>query len=432
MKKPRLGLFSRFFLLFGVTTILLGFCIAAGMITFSEDKARSMITERHDSLVSMLSTIEDRTFAKKDLEKYAEQVKGQVLIRVNGERNTTWQDFPSVEALLEEAEQYDQLYFAKHESRYYLLYQLPNGWVAVTSNPFNFIIFPWWAVYWPWLLGLGIITASYLILRRWLRPVVNAVQSVKQISTGDFTEQIEQHPKNELADLTRGINQMATELKNMFDAKNELLLAISHELRTPLARMRISLALIEGETQAKQDIASDLSQMDKLIEQLLEGERLEQGHKALNLTSVYLPMLIDDVLSETDLMRNITLVGKVPEVAVSVDVGRVKFLLRNLLLNALKHNTADVTIRLTATTMSDVIEVSVEDSGQGIPSSAIEHLFEPFYRVENVKHRDTKGTGLGLYLCKKIAEAHGGELTVISESGKGCRFTFSVPFSQSN
>lgn len=427
MKRPKLGLFSRLFGLFSITTILLGFCLAAATQVFSESRAKSLIEERHDKLVDMLLHIENKATDDAQLKEVAEKVKGEVLLNSNGIRRTTDSNFPKIDELLDAATPIGELNFVKLQGEYYLLHKSGKSWIAVTSNPMNYVIYPWWAVFWPWLGILLILVISYWILRRLLRPIFKAVDSVKAISTGNFSEKIPSHPKNELAELTRGINKMADELKGMFDAKNELLLAISHELRTPLARMRISLAMLE-KTDAVKDIDDDLSQMDLLIGQLLEGERLEDGHKALHLQTTYLPTLLDEILSEKDMAEKASLATAVPEIALDVDAGRIKFTIRNLLLNAIKHNSADTQVALHTTLENDFLNIRVSDSGTGISEDALPHLFEPFYCVNNSENRDTKGTGLGLYLCKKIALAHNGDLQVESQLDKGSSFILSLPY----
>lgn len=422
----RLGLFSRFFALFGVTTILLGICIAAAVNVFSEDTARQMLEQKHDNLLKFLTRLHTRSNNLEQLHTYAGEMKGDLLVIKNQQRLTTTADFPTVEVLLDHAEPIGELHFAKYKSGYYLLYDTENGWIAVTSGVLDFAIYPWWLVLWPWLAMLVILSLSYLILRKLLAPIFAAVHTVKAISNGNFEQLISKHPGNELAELTRGINQMATELKSMFEAKNELLLAISHELRTPLARMQISLAMLQ-ESEPTRDIKKDLQQMDLLLGQLLEGERLESGHKALHLKTCYLPTLITEVIEEEPLINRVSLGTEIPELAVKVDIGRIKFLLRNLLLNGVKHNTDTTSIDLMLYQQAQQLTLVIQDTGQGIPQQALPKLFDAFYCVDNSTHRDVKGTGLGLYLCKKIALAHSGSIQVTSELGQGSCFTVQLP-----
>jgi len=422
----KLGLFSRFFALFGITTILLGICIALGANMFSERSAKNMVEERHDNLVKLLTKIHTKGDSLKQLNKYAGDIKGDILRIQNDQRLVTNEKFPTIKTLLEDAEAIGQFNFAKYKGNYYLMLKTENGWLVATSNVLSFVIAPWWAVLWPWFAIVFLLALSYFVLRRLLSPIFVAVNSVKAISEGNFEHTITKHPKNELAELTRGVNKMAAELKSMFDAKNELLLAISHELRTPLARMQISLAMME-KTNESNEIKSDLKHMDLLIGQLLEGERLESGHKSLHLNTIYLPILTEEILTEESLNGVVTLVNPAPEIAVVVDVGRIKFLLRNLLLNSLKHNDENVCVSLAFEQHNNMLTIAVKDTGSGIPEHALPQLFDPFYCVDNTTNRGVKGTGLGLYLCKKIAQAHGGELVVESQLGEGSCFTFSLP-----
>jgi signal transduction histidine kinase len=422
----RLGLFSRFFLLFGLTTILLGISIAAAVYTFSEKSAKNFIEERNEKLVILLSSMYEKGVEQTEVERLASEIRGDILRQSGQSKFTSSPDFPEVNELLEHSDPIGELYFSKFDSAYYLMFKAPDGWLVITSNVLNFAIYPWWAVLWPWAAMLSILAISYFILRRLLSPVFASVESVNAIGSGDLEHRINKHPKNELAELTKGINKMAEDLKQMFDAKNELLLAISHELRTPLARMQISLAMLP-ESKHRQEVKQDLLHMDELIGQLLEAERLESGHSSLHLETVYLPVLIDELMSENNLLKGINLIHSVPEIAIDLDVGRVKFLLRNLILNSVKHNDSSVKVDFLITQTEDSVCFSVRDNGIGIPQHALAHLFDAFYCVANSANRNVKGTGLGLYLCKKIALAHCGELNVTSELEEGSCFTFTMP-----
>lgn len=426
MKLPPLGLYSRFFALFGTTTLLLAFCLAAGIATVTEDTAKEFVSDRHHRIQQLLSSVQEGPI---DLSKLKEQVKGpkvDILVIRGDERWATSDSFPDIPLLLQSAEKIESLYLAKHESKYYLLAQDKDTWIVVTSLFTNLLIYPGWLAAWPWILASVILCVSYLILRRLLRPVADATQSAQMVSQGHFDYRISRHPNTELAELTSGLNKMAADLQQMFDAKNDLLLAISHELRTPLARMKVSLAMLEDNDIAA-DLSSDISHMDTLIEQLLEGERLQQGHKVLHLSSYFLPSLVEEVLSEQGIQDRAELLGTVPEEAISIDIGRIKFLLRNLVANAIAHSPETAVITLEVTLSGNEIWFDVADTGPGIPPQAIEHIFDPFYCVAHTTHRDTQGTGLGLYLCQRIAQAHNGELRVKSSQGQGSTFTLILP-----
>ena len=428
LTRPKLGLYSRFFILFSVTTVLLAASIALGSFTFSEKQVKDVILERHDRLYEMMTHLPENDIDLAEMQRRVKEPKVELKVTRGEQVWTTRQDFPDIPILLKAAEPIGSLYFAKHQSKYYLLAQKDDAWVAATALIANLLVYPSWLVYWPWLVSLLILVFSYAILRAWLKPVADALTCAQKVSLGDFKHRITQHPKTELAELTLGLNKMTENLQQLFDSKNELLLAISHELRTPMARMKISLAMLSDSDNANvQELNNDIRFMDELIEQLLEGERLAEGHKVLHLSTYYLPSLVDEVLQELPAPERITLVEAIPEEAITVDVGRIKFLLRNLLRNSLDHCQASAAINLSITQSEQVIALCVTDTGPGICEEDLPHIFEPFFCAENIKHRSTKGVGLGLYLCQKIALAHQGSLTVTSELGKGTQFLLTLP-----
>jgi signal transduction histidine kinase len=431
MKIPRIGLYSRFFALFGGSTFLLALCIALGTFAMSEEFARNFVKERYQQLDEMLTIAIDTSADVSVLKERAKENRVQLMIIRGNERLITSDSFPDIDILLNNAEKIESLYFVKYKSKYYLLAKKQDAWIVVTSTIINLLVYPQWLLAWPWLMALFILYLSYLILRRLLRPVADATKSTQMVSRGDFSYRIERHPKTELAELTHGLNRMAAKLKQLFDAKSDLLLAISHELRTPLGRMSVSVAMLEDKS-ISTELKNDIKQMDVLIEQLLEGERLQHSHKTLHLSTYYLPTLLQEVTGEKGLAGHVVQLGEVPEEVVYVDVGRIKFLLRNLLKNAIEHTAGDTEVALAISVSEQHISITVSDNGPGIAAEDLSQLFEPFYCAQHTTHRDTKGAGLGLYLCQRIAQAHNGELLVNSVVGEGSDFTLRLPQNASN
>ena len=433
MKLPKLslGLYSRFLILFAFTTIILAFCIALGFFTITEQSAKEFVLERHDKLSEMLSTIADNPIDIETLKEHGRKNRVTLFVKRGEQTWATSDNAPKFSELQKVGEKIESLYFAKYQSKYYLYIYTNETWVGVTASVANFIIYSNWLVAWPWVLAFAVIVVSYLLLMRLLRPVKEAIASAKTISQGNFDYQIKHHSKTELAELTKALNKMATDLKQLFDAKNELLLAVSHELRTPMARMKISLAMAE-DNPLYDDISLDVKQMDNIVEQLLEGERLQLGTKVLHLSPYFLPSLIEDVLNEQGIKDKVELTTEIPEEAVTIDVGRIKFLLRNLLQNAINHGGDNNKVQLSVTLQQSNFVITVDDCGPGIPEELLSKIFEPFFQVESISHRSTKGTGLGLYLCQKIALAHNGELTVKNNADIGCQFSFVLPIESIN
>jgi len=115
---------------------------------------------------------------------------------------------------------------------------------------------------------------------------------------------------------------------------------------------------------------------------------------------------------------------------VNIDFLRIKQVMLNLLQNAIVHTPAGGSITVGAARKDDMVEISVTDTGEGIPAEELENIFERFHRVDKSRSRQTGGTGLGLTIAKSLVEAHKGEISVQSEPGKGSRFSFTVPVSE--
>ncbi|WP_088331162.1 HAMP domain-containing sensor histidine kinase [Lacimicrobium sp. SS2-24] len=427
MKHIVLGLFGRLFILFSVTTVLLSVCVLLGVVNFSEEQAMAFIKERQTQLSDMLTRVSEPPVNRDKLEKAAKDNRVDIAIEDGDQRWTTAENFPSIAELAQNATPIGELLFSKHQSRYYLLANSNGRWSAVTSNIANLIVYPSWLVYWPWILACLVVLVSYYLLRVILRPVREAVRSAQLISQGNFEHQITSHPSTELADLTKGLNRMASELKARFEAKNDLLMSVSHEVRTPLGRMKVWLAMLdENEVSAK--LSREIDLVDTLVDQLLESERLEKGANILSLSHFFLPSLINDIIHECgDDADSIKLISEVPDIVINIDVGRVKFVLRNLLQNSLWHSGTD-TVQLSIETTPEALRFIVKDEGRGIPPALLERVFEPFFQVDQVMNRTTKGTGLGLFLCQRIAQAHHGSI-VINNLKPGCECIFSLPAS---
>ena len=427
MSIQHLGLYSRFFLLFTLTSILLVIFIILGVFSLSEEEAQEIVLERHEQLFEMMTNV---AVAPIDIEKLkSEAKKNRVQIQINKGENS-WQTskvLPHQDELLVNAEQLGSLYFAKHGMKYYLLAENNNTWTIITSQIANLIVYPKWLMYWPWLIVLLVLFVSYRILNIQLKPIKAAIYSAKQISEGNFDHKITHHPKNDLAELTHGLDNMADELKKLFSAKGDLLMAVSHELRSPMARMKVSFALLDN-NKIVQKLDKDLNQMDLIIGQLLESSRLQQSNKALHIETYFLPSFINEVISEHENNARVLVDNNIPDIALDIDNGRIKFVLRNLINNAITHSGDKEAIEISFDKNNSHISILVKDQGSGIQESYLEDIFEPFTSISPINNLNAKGLGLGLYLCKRIAITHGGDLTVQSETGKGSVFTLHLPY----
>jgi len=211
-----------------------------------------------------------------------------------------------------------------------------------------------------------------------------------------------------------------------------MLLAISHELRSPLTRTKVALEFLDDEVTRK-SILDDVEEMEHLITDLLESERLNTQHSKLQRKSLDLTKLINDLVSADFVaeQRQIRLNMPSGPTFCDVDETRIRLLIKNLIDNALCYAPSDDNeIAITVERNPNEISIEVADHGCGMSAEQVERATEPFYRADPARCRDTGGFGLGLYLCRRIAEAHDGTLEIASEEGRGTQVTLRLPVSE--
>lgn len=268
---------------------------------------------------------------------------------------------------------------------------------------------------WGTLFALLLLTAfAYRIVRSLLRPLDDIRAGAIRFGEGDFSTPIEPRRRDELGELALQINRMADGLQQRLDAKRELLLAISHELRSPLTRARLNAELV-AEGSARDALLHDLAEMRDLITDLLESERLAGGgHAALNTEDSDLNALIVETIASQFVGKAVSVELDPTLPSQPLDRTRIRLLLRNLIDNALRHSQPDeapAAATVATTRRANMIVLRVRDHGPGVDKAQLPHLGEAFYRTDSARQRSTGGVGLGLYLCRLVAQAHGGELT---------------------
>lgn len=316
--------------------------------------------------------------------------------------------------------------FGTWDDREYLIAHLPQYALALGTTATR-ERGPWhWRVV-PLIVLLVILVLLYHGTRKLFAPIEILKTGLARIGTGDLAHRIDIKRRDEFGDLARSVNSMADDIQRMLDAKRQLLLAISHELRSPLTRAKVAVELLD-DAQQRTGLSRDLNEMEKLIEELLETERLSARHDVLNKKPVSLNQLARAVVNEAFAGQAIKLSVPEHDITAEVDEVRVRLLLRNLIDNALRHTPADSPppeLHLEQSGRNAVF--TVKDHGPGIESQHLPHLSEPFYRADAARLRATGGYGLGLYLCRVIAEAHGGTLHIDSEPGQGTRVRVGLP-----
>ena len=353
-------------------------------------------------------------------------------IRIEGQ-GVNWASSPQLKAITNyefEAAPgpYKDVYFSHHRrSQHLLIIKDGYQYLFTVDNSFrrgserrHWVLFG--------LFGL-VLLLLYFLIRRMFKPIEAISEQVRKIGEGNLEQAVEAGGKGEIALLATGINRMSEQIREMLEGKSSLLLAISHELRSPITRMRVNLELL-NESNIQQKLIDDVREMETLISSILESEKLSGSHVPLTRSRCEVQKLVEDVVRGHPCLDRIK-TGLSP-VEASVDQVRLKLLIKNLIDNACSYSSDDQAwIEVSLQKDRDSVIIEVRDHGVGINPEDIPRLTEAFYRPDTSRQRETGGYGLGLYLCQLIARAHGGEIVIESEPGKGTRVIVSLPLDNS-
>ena len=273
-----------------------------------------------------------------------------------------------------------------------------------------------------------ILLLSYGLMRWILRPLQALTEGVSRITAGDFGYRVVCARRDELGRLAAAFNQMTIKLKAAIESKKQLLIDVSHELRSPLARARVALEFIP-DANTRKEVTEEVDEMTQMVDSLLEGAQLESGTAPLRLERTNLSTLAKEMVERYQTFGNvITLRSETSrDPVISIDVDRIRAVVRNLIENAIKYSPEKSLVTVNVSESANTLSLTVQDQGIGISEAELPHIFEPFYRVDKSRTRATGGFGLGLSLCKKIVEAHGGKIEIESAEGKGTLVTMELP-----
>jgi len=279
------------------------------------------------------------------------------------------------------------------------------------------------------LISIIVLVGCYFAVRWLVRPIKWIQKGTARIGQGDLNYRIKATRRDDLGDLAADINHMADDVKDMLEAKQQLLLAISHELRSPLTRAKVALEFLD-DCQVKHDLLGDLREMERLIADLLESERMNAGHTTLRRSPVELGAMLRSLVNSEfhEHIDQINLTLPSAPVVREIDEVRVRLIAKNLIENALRYTPPDAApVEIELAVKPGMVVLQVRDHGPGIPGEHLARVTEPFYRADPARSRSTGGLGLGLYLAKRIAEAHRGSLAIESQLGRGTLCTVTIP-----
>jgi signal transduction histidine kinase len=338
---------------------------------------------------------------------------------------TTDEKLPTIAEALDEARSHwnaswghsHHLVAAPNGGRYLFAWEFGRRTKAAHDRLLLLLLVSMIAVFW----------AAHLILTRALRPLRALHDGVQRLSAGDLEVVLPNPSRDEFGALTDAFNRMAARVKEMVRARDQLLLDVSHELRSPLTRLKVALALLPDSAKMA-PAEADAAEMEAMTTELLELERLRDGRSLRTRREDLLALIHEAAGAYQDGPPGVRVSASSPEIPLDVDPDGMRTVLRNLLGNAVKYSLADsAPVEIGAAREGAAVVVHVRDDGPGIPEADLPGLFEPFFRVDRSRSRKTGGYGLGLSICKRIVEAHGGRIAAANNERRGACFTLTLP-----
>jgi two-component system sensor histidine kinase GlrK len=286
-----------------------------------------------------------------------------------------------------------------------------------------------------------VLAISYVITKSITNPLDVLRNKTKEIADGNFNCDLPVSSPPEVSELAAAFNSMCNKLREIDKIKSEFFSMMSHELRTPLTSIKEGTALVRegiaGPITEKQGrllniIAEESHRLIDLVNSLLDLSKMEAGMMVFHLEKGSLAPLIERALMEIGPLvesRKINIETKIEPALpmLKIDNERILQLLRNLVGNAVKFTSAGGFVGISARPIEGGVEVSVTDTGPGIPKEKVQTIFDKFQQITPAGPYQVKGTGLGLAIAKHIVVSHGGRIWAESELGQGSRFIFVLP-----
>ena len=319
------------------------------------------------------------------------------------------------------------------------LVQVGTSLEAVQETLRNLKIFLFTAV--PSVLILAALFARFMA-RRALKPISRIIDTAREIGQGqELSKRIPVLKiKDELGQLALTFNEMMNRLENSFAQMRQFSSDASHELRTPLTVLKGQNELILSKQRKPEEyqevISSNLEEinyMSKVLEDLFVLSKSDENQVNLDYKPVDLRALVEEVCKHAEILaeeKNIKIIIAFLEpIEIKGDEVRLRQMVWNVLQNGIKYTQQGGELKISLQNEGDFALLTIQDTGIGIPEEDLPLIFNRFYRVDKARTRDEGGSGLGLSICRQIAEAHKGKIVVESKLGVGTRFKIRLPSS---
>jgi signal transduction histidine kinase len=308
-----------------------------------------------------------------------------------------------------------------------------------------------------WLIGGGLVlglVAGFAAFGLLTTRLQRLAQAMERFRSSNFAEKVpylaasDTATADEIDRLGHTYNQMADriidqlqELRDNDSARRDLIANVSHDLRTPLASLRgyLDTLLLKGDALSERERAFYLEtaarqseRLGNLVAQFFELAKLDAGDIKLTREPFVIEELIQDVVQQFRIRAEgkgveLSMAGGGRSHFANADIGLTERALGNLIDNAIRHTESGGSVTVSIRADGSMIEITVADTGSGIPKEALPHVFERSFTLDRSRSSASGGSGLGLAITKRIVELHGGRITVDSVVGEGTRFTFQLP-----
>lgn len=297
------------------------------------------------------------------------------------------------------------------ERKYRLITVLPARRRIGASDPLVYFL---WL---PILIG-GL---CYLLAVHIASPLRGLRRTLETFGRGDLSVRYHVSRRDEIGELARTFNRMADQIETLLSAERRLLQDVSHELRSPLARLGFAVELARSSPDRETALArirKEADRLNHLVDELLQLTRAEGDPTARNMEDVDLGQLLHELVADCLLEADaagcrLTLVGE-PTLVITGDPELLRRACENVVRNAVRHAPKGTSVVVELARQGDRAEVTVRDHGSGVPHETLSAIFEPFFRVETDRGRDSGGIGLGLAIARRAVELHHGRVTAFN------------------
>jgi signal transduction histidine kinase len=282
------------------------------------------------------------------------------------------------------------------------------------------------SVSWQFIISMALMAAIVLAVSVWAVRRVTAPLGLLSAAADRLGRDVTSEPLAEAGTIemqraARAFNRMQERLRRLIESRTQMLAALSHDLRTPLTLLRLRTEEV-ADADERDKMLATIGEMDDMIGSTLAFARDEvraEPRRRVDIAAL-LASVVDDM---ADAGLAVTMQPAAPLIH-DCQPSALKRAITNLLDNAVKYGQS---ARAAIATSGNAVEITIDDDGPGIPEAELPRVFQPFYRVENSRSRDTGGTGLGLAIAQAIVQAHGGELTLANRPGGGLRACIKLP-----